>query len=986
MKKLLLLLTLFVAHAATWAQNQQDEQTELVSGSKYRIVSLHDNGVIVLGTYHNSSAQLFSDVTDYSASWGTTETYPEDAWWIITKGENGYTFKNDKSGQYIQYDPVRVDAEKKGLSMGDASDTEEQLWDIVATQNEGVFNVKSLYATTHYFNLRTDGSHLLGTYESSYHGTNESFLLFDEAGNQVLSVPGSGGDGGNGGGNGGEGGGNSGGGVTNTTALEDLVIVSAPTDADALAYPIQNLRSKGYAIHDENNSMRLGQTYLATYAAQWIFVEAGGQMGSKFQVKLYNVARGMYLADVEPVGYSESYDKATSWYISPLSDSYGDGYKISRSYIDFGQEVWNDYGGEGHEICYWSSGDGSVWVFGEGQTPGEIPDGPDTPDPNPPLTGNFSDYVDSLTINGMSLVFDTYYNQYMYALPTTVMESGDFTAEFDFLPKNGATSISIVLDETEMGTDSTVVMTGIDGTESHTIAIKRDGVEVASAAIAFTFLPIVEVNVPTCNGSYYTQGTLAVHDPDNWTEGADSVYYAKFKWRGATAMGKSKKAYAVKIIDANGNKLDAKFLDLRNDNNWILDAAAVDPSCMRNRVSTDLWNDFANKPYYADREKKARTGTRGGFVEVIYNGAYMGVYCMTEKMDRKQMKLKKTDPADPTLGTAETLHGGLYKTSQWSYEVLMGHEQGSAYYPMTEPDRYSNYSETWAEHEVKYPDLGDGETIDWKPMWDAVNFVATTSDSDFDYLFDKYFNLSTLNDYYLFIELLLATDNHGKNMFWGVYDMADTQEGKKMELGVWDLDGTWGRNWAGSSSYTPATEPDYMQFLWDHEHGASYLFLRTMTSRFRNNAALLEQRYAELRPTYFEPEALVKRFTDYGDLFATSGADARESSRWPGYHPDIPGEMDYVSEWIRARVETLDALYNFDPIATGIDRYTGQTNVIVKGGRGSIIIFSATPKVVDIVAVNGQIIRQVNVDGTLVTESGFAPGIYVVEGKKIIVK
>ncbi len=67
-----------------------------------------------------------------------------------------------------------------------------------------------------------------------------------------------------------------------------------------------------------------------------------------------------------------------------------------------------------------------------------------------------------------------------------------------------------------------------------------------------------------------------------------------------------------------GDSTDGKLLKgMRSDNKWILDAMFVDASRMCNRVSTDLWNDFAAAPYYADQEPKARTGTRGRFVEMI---------------------------------------------------------------------------------------------------------------------------------------------------------------------------------------------------------------------------------------------------------------------------------------------------------------------------------------------------------------------------------
>lgn len=61
---------------------------------------------------------------------------------------------------------------------------------------------------------------------------------------------------------------------------------------------------------------------------------------------------------------------------------------------------------------------------------------------------------------------------------------------------------------------------------------------------------------------------------------------------------------------------------------------------MRNRLCMDLWNSFSPVPYIND-EPDAINGTRGKFVEVLVNGKYQGLYCLSEKIDRKQLKLKK---------------------------------------------------------------------------------------------------------------------------------------------------------------------------------------------------------------------------------------------------------------------------------------------------------------------------------------------------------
>lgn len=112
------------------------------------------------------------------------------------------------------------------------------------------------------------------------------------------------------------------------------------------------------------------------------------------------------------------------------------------------------------------------------------------------------------------------------------------------------------------------------------------------------------------------------------------------KVRGASASTYPKKAYSVELQDESGEETDASLLNLREDGDWILDAMYIDHARMRNRLCTDIWNSFNSVPH-KEKEPEAINGTRGYFVEVILNQKYNGLYCFTEKVDRKQLKLKK---------------------------------------------------------------------------------------------------------------------------------------------------------------------------------------------------------------------------------------------------------------------------------------------------------------------------------------------------------
>lgn len=112
------------------------------------------------------------------------------------------------------------------------------------------------------------------------------------------------------------------------------------------------------------------------------------------------------------------------------------------------------------------------------------------------------------------------------------------------------------------------------------------------------------------------------------------------------------------------------------------DVSADLPELAQTPVLIDLWHNFSHKPYYYAQEPQALTGTRGQFVETLLNDKYVGVYCMTECVDRKQMKLVDYD------SIAHVQHGILWKSKDWSYSVFMGHNSDNTYYPMTSPTSF----------------------------------------------------------------------------------------------------------------------------------------------------------------------------------------------------------------------------------------------------------------------------------------------------------
>lgn len=585
----------------------------------------------------------------------------------------------------------------------------------------------------------------------------------------------------------------------------------------------------------------------------------------------------------------------------------------------------------------------------------------------------------SLAIGGHTPAYDGLTGTYLVSVPEDVF-GGDFTATITYDKQDGWSNLAIDGNTVESGGKYTFKK--IDGGSTYGISAKDNGGNAVKGNLTFTFLPTVQIYGSFNND--YSQGSIRVSEPEKGTE----TLHMKAKWRGGitNGSGKHKRNYHVKLLTADGDKEDHKFFGLRNDNNWILESCQVDMARCRNRVLTDLWNDFSTPPYYSDREKKAKTGTRGQFVELLLNNQYAGIYCMTENMDRKQMKLKKQDDDG-------TVHGQLWKSKDWSYGVFMGHSPDQNYYPKTSPSEYNNSSEMWENYQVKYPDYEDnGNSTDWSTLYDAVNFVCTSSDDDFRKEFGSYFDYPLLLDYYILMETTLSTDNHGKNMFFAVYDK---QKDKKITFGVWDMDATMGQRW--SDAYYHRTdimnpEMDYATYIANNEHGDYNIFKRLRETNYNNFNEEVRRRYSLLRQTYLNTDSLLARFSHYLTAFKNSGAEAREAARWngdsdiEGHNIDFTNEYEYLTDWITKRMNYLDnTRFDIASLSTGISTVKAD-NFNVGCQDGAIVITTDTIQVVDIYSVNGELVKKVRVGQGMTKVGGLKPGVYVVGKKKIVVR
>lgn len=506
------------------------------------------------------------------------------------------------------------------------------------------------------------------------------------------------------------------------------------------------------------------------------------------------------------------------------------------------------------------------------------------------------------TINGKHIIYDKQNDTYMACIPEDA-----FGKDYEAI-----ILLDIASDWSDLSIDGTQIAYSytfkqVEGNKLYSIHARKGNKEI-NTKITFTFLPLLVLQ-----GSFdydYAQGSMSLYSSDA-TE--PTISLIKAKWRGGSTntADKHKRNYKIKSINFKGKSQDISLLGMREDNNWILDAGQIDLFRLRNRIATEIWNDFATKPYYASKEPKVKSGVTGKVVEVILNNEYRGIYSLTEAMDRKELKLKKYDDKN------QEFHGQLWKVSSWDKATFWDIDKD-----------YDNTQETWHAFETKYPDIEDVNPTDYSPLYEAIDFVVNSNDEAFKKEAGDYFDIPVLIDYQLFLETLKPVDNNGKNMYWGIYDVAKS---KKLTLAIWDLDASVGQDWHCS---TPL-HPDYV--LPNTDLGVKdvfNLYHRLSSLNVDNYNEKVASRYQELRKTYFSEENLISRYQGYYDMLVKSGAASREECKWSkdsdigGYPLNFKSEIEYIKNWIINRLNYLDT--NQFPVSTNISEIHQKESLSTK--------------------------------------------------------
>lgn len=466
--------------------------------------------------------------------------------------------------------------------------------------------------------------------------------------------------------------------------------------------------------------------------------------------------------------------------------------------------------------------------------------------------------------------------------------------------------------------------------------------------VIFTTLPVISLHLdPDAEISKETSAPaeLVVVDAQRRTAG-QPVFRSRsaVHWRGATASTFEKKSYAVALQDAAGGALDADIFGITSDDKWILDAMAVDFSRMRNRLCFDIWNSLSE---LADADMK-RNGTVGYFVELVLNGKYQGLYCLSDKVNRKLLGLKKIKGMPD--GSA-SYRGLLYKCSRNDFSTR------SLILP--DEDRPTDGT-MWFDWDLEYPDDYPAPEA-WQPLMDLMRFTGSAAErpEEVEEHLHEHFYEGNAVTFPVFMFACMLTDNMMHNTYLSVRDLT---RDSRFWITPWDLDASFGRDGWGNRLNNHADS-------WNVVQGAEpfHSLFADRDSRFFRDMAL---RWEELRDDQLSVQTVCARIQAYADLLDKSGAWQRERERWNG-HIGINGneidlsesaadEAEYMQTWYASNYEHLQHM--FGPAATGI----GELPASRPRRPGGIF------------TIDGRRVPGVTSPDRL------APGIYIIDGRKVV--
>lgn len=355
----------------------------------------------------------------------------------------------------------------------------------------------------------------------------------------------------------------------------------------------------------------------------------------------------------------------------------------------------------------------------------------------------------------------------------------------------------------------------------------------------------------------------------------------------ATVRGNTSKEYEKKSLrlrlkkekkDGSIVKNNENLLQIREDDDWILNSLYADNTRIRDKLCMELWQQTGaySNPYGQN------FGMTGEYAEVFINGGYAGLYLLTHPIDRKQLGMEAV-----------------------SAQIARGEEVVERIYK-------KKYTAVWRESDFTgaYPDPGlkdyrggfflKGDTIleneeEWEPLRRMAACIEA-EDEVFSVTVGQLADPENIADNWLFFQAVGGFDNENKN----VYYITRNRGGRSYGYFIpWDMNLSFGAVYADNAYYAEETM-DEVETPVAFEPGMRMISLDAQESR-----SYVQQTWKKWREGAFATQAVLARIDALHSSITDSGALAREIERWPD--GNASADLTLMREFTERRLAFVDA-------------------------------------------------------------------------------
>ena len=382
----------------------------------------------------------------------------------------------------------------------------------------------------------------------------------------------------------------------------------------------------------------------------------------------------------------------------------------------------------------------------------------------------------------------------------------------------------------------------------------KNGKTTKQLELIFTNLPIIQVVTDT--KIYDEPKSLARIQINSPEKNQSFTSFAGIEFRGKYSREYDKKSMGFTLWEGMDRSVEysSELLGLQKNSDWILGAAFIDPSRIRNLVSFEIWNGLQTS-------ENDHLGIHSKLVEVFLNNNFQGLYIFSELLNAELLRVDN--------------NAVLYKGIEWA--------EGATKFETFNPKISIN--QFWNGWEQKIPDRK--VRINWSPLNNLYELVVSGSDVEFAANIANHCNINNLIDYYLFLNLTLAIDNTGKNSF-----LFAENDDTPFQYIPWDLDGRWGILYDGSMVGTNSIL-------------TNNLFERLFETNPDNFREKMKIRWFYLRENNFSEINIIAVFDHYFQKMNASDIIIKENLIWD-VNLNISEEQKYINDWTSDRLEFLD--------------------------------------------------------------------------------